>query len=325
MRVLVTGGAGFLGSHLCDRLIRDGHDVWCMDDLSTGNADNVSHLEGRHGFTYLQADVNEVPDGQPLFPMMDRIYHLASPASPVAYRKMPVHTLTTGARGTQNLLDFAHGDNSRILLASTSEVYGDPQVHPQPETYWGNVNPVGWRSCYDEAKRYAEALVMAYRTEGLVKESRIARIFNTYGPRMGLDDGRPVVTFIKAALQGEYLPVQGDGQQTRSFCYVDDTVEGLVRLMESDYDMPVNIGSPYGKRTIEQLARGIIELTESESVIHFVPRVEDDPQDRQPDITVAHQELGWQPKIGLREGLQQTINYVREKTGMKKELIIGYR
>ena len=323
MNVLVTGGAGFLGSHLCDRLLEEKHDVWCVDDLSSSSGTNLERLNKHPRFRFEQKSVYELNGAAPA--KFDRIYHLASPASPVAYRELPVHTLMTGAIGTQKVLDMAQDHEARVLFASTSEVYGDPEVHPQPETYWGNVNPVGWRSCYDEAKRYAEALVMAYRTEGRVTDSRIARIFNTYGPGMKLDDGRPVVTFIKAALRGEYLPVQGDGKQTRSFCYVDDTIEGLMMLMESDYDMPVNIGNPYGHITIEELAERILDLIGSESEIHYVPRVKDDPQDRIPAITVASRELGWQPRTDMRTGLQRTINYVREELGMRRQLFVDYR
>lgn len=304
MRVVVTGGAGFLGSHLCDRYLADGHEVVAVDNFLTGSPANVAHLEGNPRFELVDADVCE---GVPVTGRVDGVLHLASPASPVDYLEHSLATLDVGSRGTRAALDLALDRGARFLLASTSEVYGDPLVHPQPETYWGNVNPVGPRSVYDEAKRFAEALTMAYhRTHGL--ETRIVRIFNTYGPRMRPHDGRVVTNFIVQALRGEPLTVYGDGQQTRSFCYVTDEVDGLVRLLEQGDAMPVNIGNP-DEYTMQQMAELIITLSGSSSPIERRPLPEDDPKMRRPDITRARTQLGWSPTVDVREGLSRTIEY----------------
>jgi dTDP-glucose 4,6-dehydratase len=309
VRILVTGGAGFIGSHLCDRLLAEGHQVVVVDNLITGSVQNIAHLAGRRDFHFIRHDVSNfiyVP-GE-----LDVVMHLASPASPnptspFGYPQLPIQTLKVGGLGTHNALGVARANDARFLLASTSEVYGDPQVHPQKEDYWGHVDPIGPRSVYDEAKRFAEAMTMAYhRYHGL--DTRIARIFNTYGPRMRLDDGRVVPNFICQALKGEALTVYGDGSQTRSFCYVDDLVEGLYRLLMSDFQEPVNLGNP-AELTIAGLAETVRELTGSESEIVRLPdrRGESDPQRRQPDIERAGEELGWAPKIGLEQGLGLTI------------------
>jgi dTDP-glucose 4,6-dehydratase len=298
---LVTGGAGFLGSHLCDRLLADGLRVICVDNLDTGSLQNIQHI--RNGdFRFLQHDLTK-----PLFldEDVDRVYHLASPASPIDYARLPLHTLKIGSYGTHHMLGLAKEKRARFLLASTSEVYGDPQVHPQPEDYWGHVNPIGPRGVYDEAKRYAEALTMAYhRQQGV--DTCIARIHNTFGPKMRPHDGRAIPTFLRQALQDKPVTVFGDGSQTRSFCYVDDMVRGLVVLMESDVHLPVNLGNP-DEMTLLDLAKTVIEVTESRSEIVFEALPTDDPHVRQPDITRAREWLGWEPEVGLREGLRRTI------------------
>lgn len=303
-RVLILGGAGFLGSHLCDRYLADGWDVSCMDNLSTGRISNIEHLMSNKHFHFFHQDVTEfihVPG------RLDLILNFASPASPIDYLEMPIQTLKVGALGTHKALGLAKEKNARFLQASTSEVYGDPNVHPQKEEYWGNVNPIGFRGVYDEAKRFAEALVMAYHRYHHV-DTRIVRIFNTYGPRMRLDDGRALPTFMGQALRGEDITIFGDGKQTRSFCYVDDLIEGIVRLAASDYVNPVNVGNPT-EITIEEFAKEIIELTGSRSKLVYKPLPEDDPKIRQPDITKAKNLLGWEPKIGRSEGLKRTLDY----------------
>jgi dTDP-glucose 4,6-dehydratase len=312
MRVVITGGAGFLGSHLCDRLLNAGNEVICLDNLSTGSVDNIAHLLGHERFRFYNHDVTEyIFIGRPV----DAVMHFASPASPRDYLEMPIQTLKVGALGTHKTIGLAKHAKARFLMASTSETYGDPLVNPQPESYWGNVNPIGSRGVYDEAKRFAEALVMAYyRYHGV--DTRIARIFNTYGPRMRPHDGRVVSNFIVQALQGEPLTVYGSGEQTRSFCFVEDEVEGLVRLLMApnaeDVHLPVNIGNPH-ELTVLEIAEKIIELSGSKSRIIFEPLPEDDPKVRRPDISRANQLLGWNPKISLEEGLRNTIDYFRSK------------
>lgn len=305
MRILITGAAGFLGSHLCDRFRREGHSVVAIDNYITGTPENLAHLRG-DGFELVQHDVTEyvhVPG------VLDGILHFASPASPTDYLELPIQTLKVGSLGTHKALGLAKAKEARFLLASTSEVYGDPLVHPQPESYWGNVNPIGPRGVYDEAKRFAEALTMAYRRAHGV-DTRIVRIFNTYGPRMRPGDGRVVSNFIVQALRGEPLTVYGDGGQTRSFCYVSDEVEGIYRLFMSDVTEPVNIGNPDEFR-VSELADLVLELTGSSSKIRHLPLPEDDPKVRQPDITRARELLGWEPQVPLREGLAQTIEFFR--------------
>jgi UDP-glucuronate decarboxylase len=305
MRVLVTGGAGFIGSHLCDRLVADGHEVLCLDNFFTGSKRNVAHLAGRPDFELIRHDVVE-----PILLEVDRIYNLACPASPVHYQYNPVKTIKTNVVGTLNLLGLAKRVRARMLQASTSEVYGDPQVHPQPESYWGHVNPVGPRASYDEGKRVAETLMMSYHRQNGV-EVRVVRIFNTYGPRMAWDDGRVVSNFVVQALRGEALTVYGDGQQTRSFCYVTDLVEGMVRMMEAEgVTGPVNLGNPE-EYTVGQLARLVLELTGSRSEIVYRPLPEDDPQQRRPDISLARDRLGWHPTVAVEDGLRATIEYFR--------------
>jgi dTDP-glucose 4,6-dehydratase len=305
-RVVVTGGAGFLGSHLCEELLARGDQVIAIDNLLTGSVDNIEHLFGRSGFTFVDHDVSEyvwVP-GE-----VDRVLHFASPASPVDYLEMPIQTLKVGSLGTHNCLGLAKAKGARFLLASTSEVYGDPQVHPQPESYWGHVNPIGPRGVYDEAKRFAEAMTMAYhRYHGL--DVRLLRIFNTYGPRMRAADGRVVSNFLVQALQGKPLTIYGDGSQTRSFCYVDDEVRGILALLDGDVTGPVNIGNP-GEFTVRELADLVIEITGSSSEIVHEPLPVDDPTQRQPDITIARNQLGWQPEIDLRAGLERTADWFR--------------
>ncbi|MGH9897398.1 MAG: UDP-glucuronic acid decarboxylase family protein [Pyrinomonadaceae bacterium] len=309
---LVSGGAGFVGSHLCDRLLKDDHRVVCIDNFSTGRKKNIQHLLTNDRFSLIRRDVTKYVDFDgPL----DYIYHLASPASPPDYLELPIQTLKVGALGTHNLLGLAHVKQARFLLASTSEVYGDPHVHPQVETYWGNVNPVGVRGVYDEAKRYAEALTMAYhRQHGI--QTHIVRIFNTYGPRMRAEDGRVVSNFITQAITGKALTIYGDGLQTRSFQYVDDLVEGMIRLSESDYLEPVNIGNPE-EYTMIQLAQIIKELVGSQPEIIYVPLPTDDPKQRRPDITLAKKILSWEPQIPVREGLKRTIEYFYQELGLR--------
>src|SRR5512136_1111550 len=308
MRIVITGGAGFLGSHLCDRLLGLGNEVICLDNLSTGTVENIAHLLGHERFRFYKHDVTEyIFIGQPV----DAVMHFASPASPRDYLELPIQTLKVGALGTHKTIGLAKHERARFLMASTSETYGDPLVNPQPETYWGNVNPIGLRGVYDEAKRFAEALVMAYHRYHDV-DTRIARIFNTYGPRMRPQDGRVVSNFIVQALQGEPLTVYGKGDQTRSFCYVDDEIEGLIRLLmvpeSEDVHLPVNIGNP-SEMTVLEIAEKVIRLTRSNSRIAFEALPEDDPKVRRPDITRAKQLLDWTPKISLEEGLSRTIDY----------------
>ena len=310
MRVVVTGGAGFLGSHLCDALIERGDEVVCLDNLSTGSQDNIAHLFGRREFTFVEHNVSNyvwIPGA------VDAVLHFASPASPRDYLEMPIQTLKVGSLGTHNTLGLAKDKGATYMLASTSEVYGDPQVHPQPESYWGHVNPVGPRGVYDEAKRFAEAMTMAYhRFHGL--DTRIVRFFNTYGPRMRPRDGRVVSNFIVQALEGSDLTIYGDGSQTRSFGYVADTVRGVLALLESGITDPVNIGNP-GEFTIAELAEVVIELTGSTSTMKNEDLPVDDPAQRQPDITVAREQLGWEPEVTLREGLAPTIDWFKQALG----------
>lgn len=307
---VVTGGAGFLGSHLCDLLLGKGHQVICLDNLITGNVANIEHLAGNDNFKFIKIDVTEyiyLPGA------VDFIFHFASPASPLDYLELPIQTLKVGALGTHKALGLACTKNARFLLASTSEVYGDPLIHPQPETYWGNVNPVGPRGVYDEAKRFAEAIVMAYnRTHGV--DTKIARIFNTYGPRMRLNDGRVVPAFIGQALRGEPLTIFGDGSQTRSFCYVADLLDGIYRLALSRETGPINIGNP-AEMTIRQFAETIKRLMKSDVPIVYKPLPVDDPKVRQPDISKARELLGWSPRVDLETGLRQTIEFFRKQAG----------
>jgi len=303
-RALVTGGAGFLGSHLCERLLDEGLEVVCMDNLITGSVENVEHLFGQDGFVFVKYDVTNFID---VPGRLDYILHFASPASPIDYLKLPIQTLKVGSLGTHKALGLAKAKGARFLLASTSEAYGDPLVHPQPEDYWGNVNPVGPRGVYDEAKRFAEAITMAYHRHHGV-ETRIVRIFNTYGPRMRAGDGRVVPTFINQALEGKPLTCFGDGSQTRSFCYVDDLIEGIYRLLLSDHVLPVNIGNP-AEMTVLQFAQEIVRLTGAASEVVFVELPEDDPKVRQPDITRARAVLGWEPQVSLEQGLRRVIDY----------------
>ncbi len=313
MRVLITGGAGFIGSHLADRFLAEGHQVIVMDNLLTGDPANIAHLIGRDDFQFIKHDVtNYIYVEGPL----DAVLHFASPASPADYLRLPIQTLKVGALGTHKALGLALAKKARFLLASTSEVYGDPLVHPQSEDYWGNVNPVGLRGVYDEAKRFAEALTMAYhRYHGV--DTRIARIFNTFGPRMRLDDGRAVPNFITQALRGEPITIYGDGTQTRSLIYISDQVEGLYRLLLSDVTEPVNIGNPH-EMTILALAELIRTLAGSDSPITFRPLPQDDPKVRQPDITRARQRLGWEPKVPIEEGLRLTIADFRKRLGLER-------
>ena len=303
-RVLVTGGAGFVGSHLCERLIAEGHQVLCVDNFFTGSRRNVAHLLDNHEFEIMRHDVTF-----PLYVEVDEIYNLACPASPIHYQFDPVQTTKTSVIGAVNMLGLAKRTKARILQASTSEVYGDPHVHPQPEHYWGNVNPIGLRSCYDEGKRCAETLFFDYRRQHDLP-IKVARIFNTYGPRMHPNDGRVVSNFVVQALRGEDITIYGDGDQTRSFCYVLDLVDGLVRLMESDRDVtgPINLGNPT-EFTMIELADAVRELTGSKSRLVHMPLPSDDPRQRQPDIAQARDKLGWQPRVQLREGLAKTIDY----------------
>ncbi len=307
---VVTGAAGFLGSHLTDRLLREGHSVIGMDNLITGNLANIEHLAGHERFRFIKHDVTHfiyLPGP------VDYVFHFASPASPVDYLEYPIQTLKVGSLGTHNALGLAREKKARFFLASTSECYGDPLVHPQKEDYWGNVNPVGPRGCYDEAKRFAEAITMAYhRAHGV--DTHIVRIFNTYGPRMRLSDGRVVPNFIAQALRGEPLTIHGDGSQTRSFCYMDDLIEGIWRLANTDYHEPVNIGNP-NELTIKEFAERIIALTDSGSTLAYHPRPVDDPNVRKPDISLAQSLFGWEPQVSLDEGLKRTVAYFKPRVG----------
>ncbi len=310
---LVTGGAGFLGSHLCDALLERGHRVICVDNLETGSLNNIEHIR-RPEFVHLNLDIIH-----PYFveEQVDFVYHLASPASPIDYLRIPLHTLKVGSYGTHHTLGLAKKHRARFLIASTSEVYGDPQVHPQPESYWGNVNPIGPRGVYDEAKRYAEALTMAYhRAQGV--DTAIMRIFNTYGPRMRSHDGRAIPTFLRQALTDRPITVFGEGKQTRSFCYVSDLIDGMIRLAESGQNLPVNIGNP-DEFTLLELAETVIEVTGSKSEIVYEALPTDDPQVRQPDISLARDILGWEPQVKLREGLQRTV----EESGVEALVGVG--
>ncbi len=311
MRTLVTGGSGFLGSHLCDRLVQEGHEVICIDNLCTGSVNNIAHLMGNPRFHFIK---HNVTDYMFVKGPLDNVVHFASPASPIDYLEMPIQTLKVGSLGTHKALGLAKEKQARFLLASTSEVYGDPLVHPQPEDYCGNVSPIGPRGVYDEAKRFAEAMTMAYHRFHGVK-TRIVRIFNTYGPRMRMHDGRVVPAFICQALKGEPLTVFGAGQQTRSFCYVSDLISGIHRLLMSDETDPVNIGNP-AEMTVLEFAKTVIRLIGSASTIIYKPLPQDDPQVRQPDITKARRLLEWEPKVPLEEGLSHTIAYFREQLGM---------
>ena len=305
MRCLVTGGAGFLGSHLCERLLNDGHEVLCLDNYFTGRLQNIAHLRDNRNFELIRHDVTE-----PILLEVDRIFNLACPASPVHYQFNPVKTIKTSVMGAINMLGLAKRVHARILQASTSEVYGDPAVHPQKEDYWGNVNTIGIRSCYDEGKRVAETLFMDYHRQNHV-DIRIVRIFNTYGPRMLMNDGRVVSNFIVQALKDEDLTIYGDGTQTRSFCYVDDLIEAFVRMMDQEEIIgPVNVGNP-GEFTMLELAQAVLELTGSKSKIVYQPLPGDDPKMRRPDISLAKKTLGWEPKVELRDGLQKTIEYFK--------------
>ena len=313
MRILVTGGAGFIGSHLCDRFLQEGHEVICLDNLITGSTDNIAHLAGHPRFSFVKHDVTHYifVEGK-----IDAILHFASPASPVDYLQFPIQTLKVGSLGTHKALGLAKEKKAKFLLASTSEVYGNPLVHPQREDYWGNVNPIGPRGVYDEAKRFAEAMAMAYhRYHGV--DTRIARIFNTYGPRMRLNDGRVVPNFIHQALRGEDLTIYGDGFQTRSFCYIEDLVEGIIRLLFSREIEPINLGNP-GEYSILDFAQVILQATGSPSRIVYRPLPTDDPRVRKPDISRARTVLGWNPKVELKEGIGKTIPYFQRKLEEKK-------
>ncbi len=306
-RILITGGAGFLGSHLCERLLTEGNDIACLDNFYTGNKDNVAHLLGDPHFEIIRHDIIN-----PVYLEVDEIYNLACPASPVHYQLNPIKTIKTNVIGVINILGIAKRAKAKVLQASTSEIYGDPEVHPQNESYWGKVNPIGIRSCYDEGKRAAECLMMDYRRQNDVN-TKIARIFNTYGPRMAINDGRVVSNFIIQALQGNDITVYGDGDHSRSFCYVEDMVAGLILMMNSSDDFygPVNLGNPC-EFTILQLAKLIIKLTKSKSKVQFQPLPADDPKQRKPDITLAKKKLGWTPRVDLEEGLISTIEYFRD-------------
>jgi UDP-glucuronate decarboxylase len=314
MRILVTGGAGFIGSHLCENLLEKGNDVLCLDNFYTGSKDNIRHMISSDRFELIRHDIIE-----PILLEVDRVFHLACPASPVHYQYNPVKTIKTSVMGTINMLGLAKRVKARIMLASTSEVYGDPEIHPQPESYWGNVNCIGRRSCYDEGKRVAESLMMDYHRQNKV-DIKIARIFNTYGPRMALDDGRVVSNFIVQALKGEDITIYGDGSQTRSFQYVDDLLSGMMQFMDvEEFIGPLNLGNPV-EFTIKELAQKVIDLTGSSSKMITKPLPSDDPTQRQPDITLAREKLNWEPKVELEEGLKKTIAYFEEKlkVGSKK-------
>lgn len=306
-RILVTGGSGFIGSHLCDALIEQGHDVLCVDNLFSGSRDNVRHLLGNSYFEFIRHDIT-----QPFYAEVDQIYHLACPASPVHYQYNPIKTIKTNVMGTINMLGLAKRIRAKILLASTSEVYGNPSTHPQKEGYWGNVNPIGIRSCYDEGKRVAETLMMDYHRQNGV-DIRIVRIFNTYGPRMAIDDGRVISNFIVQALRGEALTIYGDGTQTRSFCYISDMVGGLIRMMEADgLTGPINLGNPV-ESTILEIAEKIQSIAKSKSQITLRPLPSDDPERRCPDIEMAQSRLHWRPEVSLQTGMKTTVDYFREK------------
>lgn len=308
-RSLVTGGAGFVGSHLCEYLLDKGHEVICMDNLITGTEENIAHIKNE-SFQFINHDITEPIelDGD-----LDYLYQFASPASPIDYLQLPIETIRVGSIGTENCLQLARNKNAAFLMASTSEVYGDPVVHPQTESYWGNVNPIGPRSVYDEPKRFSEAITMAYhRTYGV--DTRIVRIFNTYGPRMRTNDGRAIPAFMSQALRGESITVFGTGNQTRSFCFVSDLVDGLYRLMMSGYHYPVNIGNP-AEMTLLSMAEKVLQVTGSKSTIEFKPLPEDDPKQRRPDITLAREKLDWQPKVELETGLKETLDYFRQQLG----------
>ena len=306
MRVLVTGGAGFLGSHLCDALLAEGHSVLCVDNLITGREDNLTHLGNESHFEFKKHDISQPFD----FGKVDYVFNFASPASPVDYMEHGVETLQVGSFGTYHCLEYAKKYKTKFFMASTSECYGDPDVHPQVETYWGNVNPIGPRSVYDEAKRFSEALTMAYHRYHKV-DTHIVRIFNTYGPRLQLNDGRVISNFMKQALTGEDLTVYGEGQQTRSFCYVSDEIEGILRLSKSDEHLPTNIGNP-NEFTILECAKKVLEVTGSKSKIKYEPLPQDDPKQRRPDISKAKRLFGWEPKIQLEEGLRLSLEYFRK-------------
>jgi dTDP-glucose 4,6-dehydratase len=309
MRALVTGGAGFLGSHLCDALLAEGHSVLCVDNLLTGNEDNITHLEGEDRFRFERHDIGKPFD----FGRVDYVFNFASPASPADYIQHGIETLQVGSFGTYNCLEYARRHAAKFLMASTSECYGDPHVHPQTEEYWGNVNPIGPRSVYDEAKRFSEALTMAFYRYHKV-DTHIVRIFNTYGPRLQLNDGRVISNFMKQALTGEDLTVFGEGNQTRSFCYVSDEIEGIMRLAKSDEHLPTNIGNPT-EFTILECAKKVLEVTGSKSKIKYEPLPQDDPKQRRPDISKAKRLLGWEPKVDLERGLQLALEYFRNAVG----------
>jgi dTDP-glucose 4,6-dehydratase len=309
MRALVTGGAGFLGSHLCDALLAEGHSVLCVDNLLTGNEDNITHLEGENRFRFERHDIGKPFD----FGRVDYVFNFASPASPADYIQHGIETLQVGSFGTYNCLEYARRHAAKFLMASTSECYGDPHVHPQTEEYWGNVNPIGPRSVYDEAKRFSEALTMAFYRYHKV-DTHIVRIFNTYGPRLQLNDGRVISNFMKQALTGEDLTVFGEGNQTRSFCYVSDEIEGILRLAKSDEHLPTNIGNPT-EFTILECAKKVLEVTGSKSKIKYEPLPQDDPKQRRPDISKAKRLLGWEPKVDLESGLQLSLEYFRNAVG----------
>lgn len=316
LRAVITGGAGFLGSHLCEKLLDNSIEVVCVDNLSTGSIENISHLFSNEKFTFLKHDITNyihIPG------KVDYVLHFASPASPIDYLKMPIQTLKVGSLGTHKALGLAKEKNARFLLASTSEVYGDPEVHPQREDYWGNVNPIGPRGVYDEAKRFAEAITMAYHTYHLL-ETRIVRIFNTYGPRMRLNDGRALPAFISQALKGEDITVFGDGSQTRSFCFVSDLVDGIYKLLLSDTHEPVNIGNPE-EISIKDFAEEVLTLTNSQSKIIYMDLPIDDPKVRKPDITRARSILGWEPKIDRRAGIQKSLEYFKNKSESNSQLL----
>ena len=307
MRIVITGGAGFLGSHLTDRCLAEGHEVVVIDNLVTGNSENLAHIDSPQ-LSYLQQNIS---DGIAVEGDVDFVFNMASPASPVDYLELPIQTLKVGALGTHNALGLARAKGAGLLMASTSEVYGDPLVHPQKEDYWGNVNPIGYRGCYDEAKRFSEAMVMAYHRQHQI-DTKIVRIFNTYGPRMRLRDGRIVPNFMRQALTGEPLTVYGDGSQTRSFCYVTDLIDGIYRLAMSDEHLPVNIGNPV-EFTVLEFAHKVIEMSGSKSEIVFEPLPQDDPKQRKPDISKAREILGWEPKVELKEGLAKTLEFFQTR------------